>query len=754
MIAAFYFQQQVIERVIKQDFKTISNNINSVVLQNANANDAIIQSIASYIEENDFDVNQINQNFNLVQSYLHIKPSINAIGIVDMAGNEFKLINISKNNYVVKVISNNATVFNESTYFTDQNNQLHLIKSDLKTMSANPLMAPWCNSFSDSISDRIFQTNPYVLSYMNEYGLSNILCVRDKGGKKIIIRLDFLLKNLNEFANTFKPSSNGIAVILDNDLNISGLSGIPSQKFIQNDSLDYRVNTSFLENEALLKEVINGDIVNWVKAANTPQFIAIKRDNRTYFLEAWLAPKNQFYVLILVPATDFIKEEAMINFLRISNYFIIILLSVIILYYLNGINKKNEIIEQQHQIIKAENEKIQTSINYASKVQASFLTSPDKLSSMFDKVGLIYWPLDIIGGDFYWTIVVEIDFGDKKETLDIIVVADCTGHGVPGALISIVGESLLRKIVIDNKIYNPAKILKEMDRDFKKIFSSKSDYNSDSIDLSIVLYNTGDSKLYFSGCNTSICIVTEGNCNEVKSSQYLPGLGGLLDHEEFALSELLLSKDSKVFMFTDGLIDQFGGENSRKWGRKKFKKVLLESSHLPLEDQVGVIKKEFKKWQGNHEQTDDVTMLVFIPKVEQSDHQVPLAPVADSKVEVTRKNKTIILTVGGKIGIEQFSEKVFETIHLSEKEDINALIFDFKFLVGTDLEYFESHFAFDARLLHLLYNLQVAIIIPIDLFSRITLNRIGQRYFQVTLNNIRFFNEMAEAESWVAKSEG
>ena len=753
MISTFYYQQKIIERIIKHDFKTRSTNINDLVLKNANANDAIILSIAEFIQENKFDVNNIEQNFDFIKSYIRIKPSINSIGIVDASGNEFKLINISKNNYVVKALKSNATSYKEDTYFTDQNNQLHLISSDSKSMNNNPLIETMCPNFKGPLIDRIFQTNPYVLTYVNEYGLSNNLCVKDMGGKKVMIKLEFLLKNLNQFANTFKPSPNGFAVILDKNLNISGLSDIPSQKFIQNDSLAYKINTSFMTNNALLKEVIKGDIVNWEKAGKISQFVVIKRDNKEYFLEAWLAPKDQFYVLILVPATDFIKEEALINFLRISNYIIIILLSSIILYYLNGIRKKNKIIEQQHEIIKAENDKIQTSISYASKVQASFLTSPDKLSTMFEKVGLIYWPLDIIGGDFYWTIVVDINFGERKETLDIIVVADCTGHGVPGALISIVGESLLRKIVVDSKIYNPAKILKEMDRDFKKIFSNKSDYNNDSIDLSIVLYNTGDSKLYFSGCNTSICIVTEGNCNEVKSSQFLPGLGGLEQHEEFTLSELLLSRDSKVFMFTDGLIDQFGGENGRKWGRKNFKKALLDSSHLTLDEQVDEVKKAFKKWQGNYGQTDDVTMLVFIPKVEQSIVQEPLAPRSENIVEVTRKNRTVTLTVGGKIGIENFSEKVFETIQLSKKEEINAIIFDFKFLVGTDLEYFESNFEFDAGMLNLLYNMQVAIIIPIDLFSRISLNRISQRYFQVALNNIRFVNEISEAESWIEGEE-
>ena len=225
MIAAFYFQQRIIERIIKHDFKNISSSINAVVLKNANANDVIIQSISEYIRENDFDVNKIDQNFNLAKSYINIKPSINAIGIVDMAGNEFKLINISKNNYVVKVINNNASVFRESTYFTDQKNELHLINSDSKSTIVNPLAAPWCNSLMDSSVNRIFQTDPYLLTYMNELGLSNVLCVNDKGGNRIIIRLEFLLKNLNDFANTFKPSPNGLAVILDNDLNISGLVG-------------------------------------------------------------------------------------------------------------------------------------------------------------------------------------------------------------------------------------------------------------------------------------------------------------------------------------------------------------------------------------------------------------------------------------------------------------------------------------------------------------------------------------------------
>jgi serine phosphatase RsbU (regulator of sigma subunit) len=750
IIAAFYYQQRVIERIIHHDFVNISNNINAVVLNNANANDAIIISIANHIRENEFDINQVDQNFNLIKSYFNIKPSINAIGIVDMAGNEFKLINISENNYVVQAISSNATETKESIYFTDQDNQLHLINSDSKSLIVSPLAAPWCNSLKEFDVDKIFQTDPYLLNYINEYGLSNNLCVTDKSGKKVVIRLEFLLKNLNDFANTFKPSPNGVAVILQKDLKIGGISGIPTQKFIQNDSILYQINTSFLKEEDLLKEIIEGDIVNWTKAGISPQFMSIKRNNKEYFLEAWMAPKNQFYVLILVPATDFIKEEAMLNFLRISNYFIIILLSAIILYYLNGINKKNKIIKKQHGIIKAENDKLQTSISYASKIQASFLTSPDKLSNMFDKVALIYWPLDIIGGDFYWTIMVEIDFGDKKEILDIIVVADCTGHGVPGALISIVGESLLRKIVIDNKIYNPANILKEMDRDFKKIFSNKSEYTSDSIDLSIVLYNTGDSKLFFSGCNTSICIVTDGNCNEVKSSQFLPGLGGLDHHEEFTLVELLLSEDSKVFMFTDGLIDQFGGENGRKWGRKNFKEVLLETSHLPIDKQIEEIKKAFNKWKGNREQTDDVTLLAFIPKVELPEPNISaIEPISENKVEVCRNNKTVTLTVGGNIGIDSFSEKVFETIHLSETEEIDAIIFDFKYLVGTDLEYFESNFAFDARMLNLMYNMHVAIITPIDLFSRISLNRIGQRYFQVALNNIRFFNELSEAENWI-----
>lgn len=299
------------------------------------------------------------------------------------------------------------------------------------------------------------------------------------------------------------------------------------------------------------------------------------------------------------------KRDAQIKKKRNQNYMFAIavfMLLVIIIFIYISLKQK----QKTSKFIKSQNKKITDSIEYAKKIQTAALPAEKYLEDIFKSHFVLYKPLQIVSGDFYWAV--------KKDKYSILAAADCTGHGVPGAFVSMLGISLLNELSLNSDITRPDKILEEMRFILKKSFSQTGDFEEqkDGIDLSLCVIDSNTNILYFSGANNPAYLMRSGKITELEP--VMNPVGIYPKEIPFKMQEIKLQKDDIIYLFTDGYADQFGGQSHKpiKFTIAAFKNLLIENYQKPLNEQKNILEKQFLDWQNDHDQIDDV--LVFAVK--------------------------------------------------------------------------------------------------------------------------------------------
>jgi len=272
----------------------------------------------------------------------------------------------------------------------------------------------------------------------------------------------------------------------------------------------------------------------------------------------------------------------------------------------DSLSEQNLKISQQHQLIKS-------SVNYALKIQEAILPSENVLKNYFEYF-LIYKPKDIISGDFYWISDVKKMNALNNTKQIMIVLADCTGHGVPGAFMSIIGYSIINEIVNEKEVYDPSLILEEIHKKLIEVLHQTETYNTDGMDLSICLLeyqNNEKINLTFAGANTSIYInrkVTNELTRLRGDHRSVGGTQLFRKTDIFVNKEEVLDKNDIVYFATDGFIDQNNNKRIR-FGTSKFVESLKSASYLDLSKQKEFLENILIDWQSNEEQRDDITLL-------------------------------------------------------------------------------------------------------------------------------------------------
>jgi serine phosphatase RsbU (regulator of sigma subunit)/TPR repeat protein len=271
-------------------------------------------------------------------------------------------------------------------------------------------------------------------------------------------------------------------------------------------------------------------------------------------------------------------------------------------------NKQKRIIEQkeretnmQKELIEEKHKEITDSINYAERIQRSFLATRQILDENLRDYFVFFRPKDIVSGDFYWA-------AQLKNGNFAFSVADSTGHGVPGAIMSILNISSLEKS-IENQT-EPHKILFET----RKIIINrlKNDGSveggKDGMDCSLLVFNQDKSELTFASANNPVIIIRDKEILEYRGDK-LPVGKHDKDQDSFTLHTLSLKKNDMIYALTDGFPDQFGGPKGKKFMIKSLKELFLTIAHLPVKEQEQQIAREFENWKGTHEQVDDVCVI-------------------------------------------------------------------------------------------------------------------------------------------------
>jgi serine phosphatase RsbU (regulator of sigma subunit)/Flp pilus assembly protein TadD len=279
-------------------------------------------------------------------------------------------------------------------------------------------------------------------------------------------------------------------------------------------------------------------------------------------------------------------------------------------------NKQKTIIQSQKiQVVEAyekleeKNKEVLDSITYAKRIQSAILPSEELINECLSNAFIIYAPKDIVAGDFYW---LEPVYREGKEPLILFAAADCTGHGVPGALVSVVCHNALNRAVREFGLTDPGKILDqtreiviaEFQKGTKKTGNSSSNIK-DGMDIALCAID-GDS-ISYAGANNPLWIVRNNELISFKPDKQ--PIGNFDQRTPFNTHQFSLLKNDTVYIFTDGYVDQFGGEKGKKFKASNLKELLLSMAGAPMDQQETRIREAFEKWRGNLEQIDDVCLI-------------------------------------------------------------------------------------------------------------------------------------------------
>jgi serine phosphatase RsbU (regulator of sigma subunit) len=243
------------------------------------------------------------------------------------------------------------------------------------------------------------------------------------------------------------------------------------------------------------------------------------------------------------------------------------------------------------------------SIRYAQKLQEAILPPVEYLQQNLNNCFVILLPKDVVSGDFYWI--------SKINDLVILIVVDCTGHGVPGAFMSMLGNSFLNQIINIDMIYDPAEILSRLDKMTKSTFQSGNDFSTDGMDAAVCVIDKNNNKIAFAGAKRPLYYIQEGAVGEIKGNRY--SIAGL-SHEEkrFTNHSLALNALQSFYLFSDGITDQVGEVTGRKMMANNVKELLSSVYEYPAEVQKERIIEAIKEWQGSTEQIDDMLMIGYV----------------------------------------------------------------------------------------------------------------------------------------------
>ncbi len=253
--------------------------------------------------------------------------------------------------------------------------------------------------------------------------------------------------------------------------------------------------------------------------------------------------------------------------------------------------------------IKEQNEHVSQSIQYGQRIQSAILPTTEEISANFKDYFILYKPRDVVSGDFYWFA--------EKDGKSIIAAVDCTGHGVPGAFMSMIGHALLSEIILANDVLEPALILKKMDEAINQMLKQHETQNRDGMDLTLCIWDKNEKLLHFAGAKNSLIYVKDGELNILKGSIY--GLGGEIRKKAVVFEEYTLKIDSPIccYISSDGFQDQFGGEFNKKFMKSEFRNLLFSIHNETFEQQKELLEQKLSDWKGHNKQTDDILVIGF-----------------------------------------------------------------------------------------------------------------------------------------------
>jgi len=552
------------------------------------------------------DLMELNRQFNPV---LEGFEAISGVSLGDEKGNNYILDHSRTLN--VNYISKKGC--KQVRYeWADNKGELNLIRKDTLDFLYDPRSRPWYKGAINSEEKAVFWTNPYQFVTSNIPGITVSKSWNDKEDLKHVIAFDVSILDISRFTSQMEISDHGKAFVVTEDGRFLGLP--KDDRFQeQKDLLDYLLtdidSLGIPELTAAKKEVIRH---NRLKELYTYHF---KREK--YFLKVnpFILGDNSFRICLLIPEKDLTNNIQHILWIVVLIILIIALMAIVMVEAYQSKRKANQLLSIQKQNIEEKNQEIKDSILYAKHLQEAILPSSSMIKKLFPLSFILYKPRDIVSGDFYW-----------KHSFDRMVyfaVADCTGHGVPGAMVSVVCANALNRVIKEYGIIEPGKVLDQVKEQVVDAFNQSEDGVSDGMDIALCCIDLEINKLWYAGANNSLYRVSQ-----MKDEIVIPPkavydkkrilyeypatrqpIGKFTHAKSFETVEINLEQGDCIYLFSDGFADQFGGPKGKKYKSKPFKNFLLSISSKSMDEQKSLLENEFETWKGDLEQTDDICIM-------------------------------------------------------------------------------------------------------------------------------------------------
>jgi serine phosphatase RsbU (regulator of sigma subunit)/Tfp pilus assembly protein PilF len=283
------------------------------------------------------------------------------------------------------------------------------------------------------------------------------------------------------------------------------------------------------------------------------------------------------------------------------------LVAIFLLFVMNRLKvtrKQKAVIEEQKDIVEMAHQEIKDSITYAKRIQNAILPPVKLVKEYLKESFILYQPKDLVAGDFYWMEQVA-PAGNNNETKVLFAAADCTGHGVPGAMVSVVCNNALNRSVREYGLTDPGEILNKTREIVVAEFEKSEEEVKDGMD--IALCSLEGNKLQYAGAHNPLWIIRNGAIIETKANKQ--PIGQFDNPEPYTTHSFDLEHGDAIYIFSDGYVDQFGGEKGKKFKSRAFRELLLSIQDKAMEEQKTIIDEAFSSWKGDLEQIDDVCVI-------------------------------------------------------------------------------------------------------------------------------------------------
>ncbi len=469
----------------------------------------------------------------------------------------------------------------------------------------DPRERPWFIGAMKSKEPAINWTKPYVYNTTLEVGMTASLKWRSPADDELqVLAFDLTLSDISKFTQQLNVSPNGKIFVLSNE---GRYIGLPNDSIIEQMSIDKAILAHV---DSLGIDEIANAYINWKGTAEKTRSAFEYQNGEEYWwgkmMVHKLSPGNSLIVGVVIPEKDILSEVERTKRVIIGGIVIVLVLIAFIMYAYAQLQKSNKILEkknneisEQKRLIQLKNQEIYDSISYAKNIQSAILPSISEVKKLLPDSFIFYKPKDIVAGDFYWL--------EHEQNKILFAAADCTGHGVPGALVSVLCKNGLSRAVREYNETVPGAILDLTAKIIMEQFEKSKQEINDGMD--IALCSLQDNKLQYAGANNSLWIIRQGaeDIEEIKADKQ--PVGRFENIKPFTTHTIELNKGDTFYLFSDGFADQFGGEDGKKYKPARLRKLLLKIKNEEMNKQRELLEHEFNSWKGELEQLDDVCVM-------------------------------------------------------------------------------------------------------------------------------------------------